>query len=188
MVKFFKINFSQSMILEFLHYIFVWFLDFSGPIVVYHIAGEIERMNNMQFLKYLCLHNYKVYWECLLRDLVLVLFGKLGHSKTCAHQVIFPDISLSAEWIGISLFPSLLNFKLWSITLVFFGLNSTSSVFLTLRLNLFVFSQFERLNKSLLIWFDKICSEECDCIILEDHLQNVRFWNILCTYVDHLCR
>ena len=35
-----------------------------------------------------------------------------------------------------------------------------------IRVNLFAFSQFERLDKSLFIRFDKICSEECDCIML----------------------
>ena len=55
----------------------------------------------------------------------------------------------------------------------FFGLNNTNSVFLILRLKLFVFSQFEsqisqteRLDKPLFISFDKICSEECDCIMI----------------------
>ena len=58
-----KTSFSESTILEFLHYFFD--LDFSGPIVVRHIADEIERVNNMQFLKYSRLHDYEVYWECL---------------------------------------------------------------------------------------------------------------------------
>ena len=60
MVKFFKINFSESTTLEFLHCFFSFFY-FSGPIVVRHIAVEIERVNNIKLLRYLSSHDYEVY-------------------------------------------------------------------------------------------------------------------------------
>ena len=93
-MKFFKINFSENTIFKFLHCFFHIF-DFSGPIVVRHIADETERVNNIQFLKYLSSHDSKVYLECLWRELVLVLFAIFAHSKTCVNQVILPNISLS---------------------------------------------------------------------------------------------
>ena len=67
------------------------------------------------------------------------------------------------EWIEIILLPSILNLKLRS-NFSFFDLKSTSSVFLILRLNLFAFSQFEKLDKSFFI----LClfSDKCDCIML----------------------
>ena len=51
------------------------------------------------------------------------------------------------QWIGISFLPSIFNLKLRR-NFRFLGMSSTSSVFLILRLNLFSFSQFERLVKS----------------------------------------
>ena len=115
--------------------LFLLFLDFSSPKVVPHIAGEIERANNMQFLRYLSSHDYEFYWECLWCDLLLILFGKFAHLKTCS---LSKSSKYFTEWIGISLLPSILILKLWS-KFAFFDLNSTSSVFLILRLNLLAF-------------------------------------------------
>ena len=41
--------------------LFLLFLDFCSPKVVPHIADEIERANNMQFLRYLSSHDYEFY-------------------------------------------------------------------------------------------------------------------------------
>ena len=84
------------------------------------------------------------------------------------------------EGIWVSLLPSILNLKLWS-NFSFFGMNSTSSVFLILRLDLFAFSQFERLDKSLFICFGKICSEECDF-----HIHNLTQWPIQIAWTNDL--
>ena len=65
------------------------------------------------------------------------------------------------EWVCKSLLPSNLNLKRWSI-LVFLGLKIISSVFFTLRLNLFALNQFERFDRSLFTCFDNLSNDGLD--------------------------
>ena len=120
---------------QFWYYFFYFLIFLAPPKVLPHIADEIERANNMQFLRYLSSHDYEFYWECLWCDLLLILFGKFAHLKTYS---LSKSSKYFTEWIGISLLPPILILKLWS-KFAFFDLNSTSSVFLILRLNLLAF-------------------------------------------------
>ena len=61
MANFFKISFSESTFLDFLLFSDFLLLDFSDSIVARHIAAEIERVNNMQFLRYVSPYDYEVY-------------------------------------------------------------------------------------------------------------------------------
>ena len=79
------------------------------------------------------------------------------------------------EWTGISLLASVMNLKLRS-NFSFFGLNSTSLVFLILRFNLFVQSMMMLMMMMMMMMMNDFCGmvhrrKACSLISSWDHCQ-----------------